>query len=690
MIKKLEIINFRNIKHLTLDLDRVAIITGQNNLGKSNSLNALNWLVTNKLLTDKYGEGESDIMSIIPIDHRKGEHTEVSIWLDSGTKFTKVYKRSYDKYTNKVIKHETEYLINDAKCGTQQEFYNSLYIAFGFNPKFTSLKVEEQRLFTDPLYALLKLDYKELRKLLVALGCSVSNEELYNLGFRDLEPYETQYMGKWDVMRKNLKDNIKNLNIDITTLENQLALYNDVVEPDSSKLTDLQNQKTALITELNEVKTKNTRSMVEDIENQITKLNNNLDLKRNSLKLEYQSKINALMQDKVNISTNIEKTKFDTLKCFIEPINDLRNELIMKKSNLADLNLGIGKHQNNLSTYNYKSKSLEMEKNNLSDRLGKAINEKDELICPVCGSPIQLNKEAHEQEIAELTDRLNQIDVDLEQLDQQKEDTLQLIENLQVEKKTLEESISADSLRLSAKELAKANAEKELCEKFSQDNQEKEIQDQILELEEKVRNINDEFKPELAEIDSLLEKKNTIILDSQKAVNEQVEIINQKITALDEEIKNEYILKNNYELKCEKEKSIQDFISKLNDEESLLERLNAFIHRMCQLINDKAKEITGFNFVMLEENLTNDGITETCYCVDDNNVPYKDINTARKVEMGIKFIDVVRKQNPNNLPIMVDRLEGIDHIEKISKFTDKQLICTRVSTDTNLNVINTI
>lgn len=690
MIKKLEIINFRNIKHLTLDLDRVAIITGQNNLGKSNSLNALNWLVTNKLLTDKYGEGESDIMSIIPIDHRKGEHTEVSIWLDSGTKFTKVYKRSYDKYTNKVIKHETEYLINDAKCGTQTEFYNSLYIAFGFNPKFTSLKIEEQRLFTDPLYALLKLDYKELRKLLVALGCSVSNEELYNLGFRDLEPYEKQYMGKWDVMRKNLKDNIKNLNIDITTLENQLALYNDVVEPDSTKLNDLQNQKTALITELNEVKTKNTRSMVEDIKNQITKLNNNLDLKRNSLKLEYQAKINALMQDKVNISTNLEKTKFDTLKCFIEPINDLRNELIMKKSNLADLNLGIGKHQNNLSTYNYKSKSLEMEKNNLSDRLGKAINEKDEMICPVCGSPIQLNKEAHEQEIAELTDRLNQIDVDLEQLDQQKEDTLQLIENLQVEKKTLEESISADQLRLSAKELAKANAEKELCEKISQDNQEKEIQDQILELEEKVRNINDEFEAEMKAIDSLVEKKNNIILDSQKAVNEQVEIINQKITALDEEIKNEYILKNDYDLKCEKEKSIQEFIQKLNDEEALLGRLNEFIQKMCQLINDKAKEITGFNFIMLEQNLTNDGITETCYVVDDNNVPYKDINTARKVEMGINFIDVVRKQNPNNLPIMVDRLEGIDHIEKISKFTDKQLICTRVSTDTNLNVINTI
>lgn len=690
MIKKLEIINFRNIKHLELDLNKTSIITGQNNLGKSNSLNALNWLITNKLLTDKYGEGESDIMSIIPIDHRKGEHTEVSIWLETGTKFTKIYKRSYDKYTNKVIKHETEYLINDAKCGTQNEFYNTLYASFGFNPKFTKLKIEEQRLFTDPLYALLKLDYKELRKLLVALGCSVSNEELYNLGFRDLQPYETQYMGKWDVMRKNLKDNIKSLNTDITTLENQLALYNDVEEPDSSKLNDLQAQKTALITELNEIKTKNTRSMVEEIENQITRLNNNLDLKRNSLKIEYQAKINALMQDKVNIRANLEKTKFDTLKCVLEPINDLRNELIMKKSNLADLNLQIGKYQNNLSTYNYKSKSLEMEKNNLSDRLGSALNNKEQLICPVCGSPIEINKAEHEQEIEELTDRLNRIDIDLEQLEQQKEDTLQLIENLQVEKKALEERISADQLRLSSLELDKANKEKELCEKFSQENQEKEIESQILELETKVRNINDEFKAEMGAIDSLIEKKNNIILDSQKAVNEQVEIINSKIQALDEEIKNEYILKNNYDLKCEKENSIQDFISKLNDEESLLERLNAFIHRMCQLINDKAKEITGFNFVMLEENLSNDGITETCYCVDDNNVPYKDINTARKVEMGIKFIDVVRKQNPNNLPIMVDRLEGIDHIEKISAFTDKQLICTRVSTDTNLNVINNI
>ena len=160
MITKVEITNFRGIKYLQLDTKQISIIAGKNDIGKSTALNAINWLITNKLLTDKYCEGENDIQSIIPNDHRKGEHTEVSIWLATGTKYTKVLKRGYERSTGKINKHETEYLINDGKIETQKEFYATLYEQLGFTPKFTKLKVDEVRLFTDALYALLKLDYK--------------------------------------------------------------------------------------------------------------------------------------------------------------------------------------------------------------------------------------------------------------------------------------------------------------------------------------------------------------------------------------------------------------------------------------------------------------------------------------------------------------------------------------------------
>ncbi|UKI50427.1 MAG: AAA family ATPase [Clostridium sp.] len=71
MIKKLSINNFRNIEAAEYDLGQTTIISGENGLGKSNTLNALMWLLTDTLLTDKFGSGENQIDSIIPFDFKK-------------------------------------------------------------------------------------------------------------------------------------------------------------------------------------------------------------------------------------------------------------------------------------------------------------------------------------------------------------------------------------------------------------------------------------------------------------------------------------------------------------------------------------------------------------------------------------------------------------------------------------------
>ena len=109
MIKQVEIKNFRNIKEAIYNFQTpTTIIAGKNGLGKSNTLNAINWLLTNTLLTDNYGKNENDIESIVPITHSKGQHTEVSIWLDAGTKYTKIYKTTYAR-NGKITGHTTDF-----------------------------------------------------------------------------------------------------------------------------------------------------------------------------------------------------------------------------------------------------------------------------------------------------------------------------------------------------------------------------------------------------------------------------------------------------------------------------------------------------------------------------------------------------------------------------------------------------
>ena len=691
MITRVKIINFRNIRAAEYDLAKTSIIAGKNNLGKSNTLNAINWILTNKLLTDKYGEGESDIQSIVPNTHKKGEHTEVSIWLDSGTKYTKVLRRGYDRETGKVNKHDTEYLINDAKCSTQKEFYETLYNQLRFHPVFTKLKVDESRLFTDPLYALLKLDYKELRHLLVAMGCTVDNETLFNSGFQDFRAYEVQYMGKWDVMRKNLQSQKKSLDAEIKSLESQISMFSDIEDYDTTNLDRLQQDKEALIIKRKEINTIGLSNALNDIENQITKLGLELEEKRNSKKLEISAKINDLTLERKTIGDNIENEKIKASSGVIEQINKIKTEQLEVREKKATRRL-----EKTETEYAIKNLSLELEqKNEKKDRLavelGELLNAKHEdFICPICGSPIDLHKADTEKQISVISYDIQQLENDIENitttLNAKKQD-LELHDDAinNYDEMIVDYQTQLDKLDFQVKSIQNS---------FNVDDKIDHINAQIRELENDKLNIDSKFfESENAKINELIETKNNMIAENQKAVNQELEKITLEINELDEAIKQEHIQANDYERKQELEMTLDVVIHQSNDNEHLLARLNQFIQAMIKAINDKAKEITGFDFVMLEENLTNDGITECCYIVDENGIPFKDINTARKTEMGIRFIEMCKKvavglgASENTLPILVDRFEGIDDINKIAKLTTNQLICTRVSMDEKLTII---
>lgn len=682
MITKAEITNFRGIKHLELGLTQISIIAGKNDIGKSTALNAINWLITNKLLTDKYGEGENDIQSIIPNDHRKGEHTAVSIWLDTGTKYTKILKRGYERSTGKVNKHETEYLINDGKVETQKEFYSTLNEQLVFTPKFTKLKVDEVRLFTDPLYALLKLDYKELRSLLVAMGCTVSNEELYKMGFEDMKPYGEKYLGKWDVMRKNLKVQSKELDDDIKRLENQLQLFSGIGEFNDSKLKELQTEKEQLIQKKNELRTKGISDLVSDIDNEKTKLTLELEEKRNNRKLEYNSQIKDLEFDEKNIITTFQNEKAAATSQINEQIVKKSQEILEKKTTLADFKLKADHLEIDIKLLETKTANTKLLLGKASEELGNLMNgESKEIICPVCGSPIDIHESEHKALIEELSAKAatyeNEVAGYSIELNKKKLELGSI--NLDIE--TLNEIIR--ELTEEQKELQSKKLEIE--REFVIDKKASELREKIIAMQEKVRNINLEFEEENKAINELEAKRNNIILENQKALNDEAKELQNQIDSLDAYIKEEYTKQNDYERKCNLEENLDLKIKDFNNNESLLARCNSFIKMMCKLINDKAKQITGFDFILLEENLTNDGISEVCYIVDEKGIPFKDINTARKTIMGIQFIESCRRiAGDNSLPILADRLEGLDteNLMKLKEITQNQIICTKVSDGT--------
>ena len=209
-------------------------------------------------------------------------------------------------------------------------------------------------------------------------------------------------------------------------------------------------------------------------------------------------------------------------------------------------------------------------------------------------------------------------------------------------------------------------------------------------MEEEILNLNKplDLSVENIQLVELKQKLSNFEMSNMELIQEELNNIDNNINNINNYIYEENIKKAKYTEKLEYQEQLKKNQITLNNNESLLARCNAFIQKMISLINEKATEKTGLTFVMLEENLSNDGIKEVCYATI-NNIPFKDVNTATKIKYGIKFIEKLKELlGSNDLPILVDRMESIDSIEAIKTMSNtEQIICTRVSNDENITII---
>ena len=679
-IKMVEITNFRNIKHLVLGLnDNASIITGKNKLGKSNVLNAINWFITDTLLTDKYGVGENDTDSIVPINHVRGEHTEVSLTLSSGAVYSKIYKVKYTTDGSKINGHTTEYKRNGVSVGTQKAFYEELYQAFHFMPAFNSLKINEVRLMTNPLYALLILDAKELRKLLVAMGCTVSNEELYQMGFEYMRPLEMQYGGRWEDVRLNAKDKLKKAKQDFDTHNDQLKLFNDIEEPDRTTYEQLKADRDNLVERRTLLNTTSISEEITELEQQIKEVafeeRQKLAERNNNIDAEIK-----ILNDKVDNIYKIDTEAYgNATKGIREQISKVKDEILKFNENYSSI---IDEKMKLLSEKNNKNnekKSHDIKISDLSDRLAELLNPENEVECPCCGYKF-LNVKG--------------INTDTpDSLKHQIEQESNLIDVIDKEITTLDNQLTTIDSRLTENNKNKAEKNKELEALQSQLNNYPRQQTDVQALKTEINELLAlKTSPlEGSKLPELLTKKDNLSNNAKETRNAEIEKINVEIRSLDEQISVELSKINDWERKDNLLKTIAQDQKNINEAEAWLGQVNKFIQTMINLINQRAKEITGFDFVMLEENLTNGNLTEVCYALVDG-VPFKDLNTADKFKYGIKFLEVCRKVAANkvgvenSLPILCDRFESISSVETIKEYTTKQLICTRVNNEEKMRV----
>ena len=678
-IQMVEITNFRNINHLVLNLnDGASIITGKNKLGKSNVLNAINWILTDTLLTDKYGVGENDIDSIVPINHVRGEHTEVAITLSSGATYSKIYKVSYTTDGSKINGHKTEYKRNGVSVGTQKAFYEELYDAFNFKPAFTSLKINEVRLMTNPLYALLILDAKELRKLLVAMGCTVSNEELYQMGFEYMRPLEMRYGGRWEDVRANAKELLKKAKQDFENHTAQLQLFNGVKEVDHAIYNRLKAERDNLVERRTMLNTSSISDELTELEQQIKEVAFEERVSLNKRNEGIDAEIKAL-NDKLDNIYKIDTEAYENAtKGIREQISKVKDEILELNKSYSTIIDEKMKAMSDKTNKNREKSKHDLAIGDLSDRLAHLLNPDNEIECPCCGYKFVNVKGSNETP---------------DTLKQQIEQESNLIDIIDKEITAIDNQITTIDARLTENNKLKSDKNKELETLQIQLNNYPRTQTDVQAIKTEINELLVlKLKPlEGSKLPELLTKKDNLTNNARETINAEIEKINTEIKALDENINAEYTKINDYERKQNLLGTIALDQNNINEAEAWLANVNKFIQTMINLINQRAKEITGFDFVMLEENLTNGNLTEVCYALVDD-VPFKDLNTADKFKYGIQFLEVCRRVAANktglmnSLPILGDRFESISSVETIKGYTLNQLICTRVNESEEMRV----
>ena len=134
-IIEVEIKNFRNITHEVIDLKggKSVIITGRNEMGKTNRIEAILWLLGNTLFD---GTAKDSMSNLEPTDAPKGTTVSVKATFDDGQSIEKTYSRAYVEGENgdMIPKNAVvKYIVNGGKpLSTVSDGVAFIYEQLGF------------------------------------------------------------------------------------------------------------------------------------------------------------------------------------------------------------------------------------------------------------------------------------------------------------------------------------------------------------------------------------------------------------------------------------------------------------------------------------------------------------------------------------------------------------------------------
>lgn len=620
---KLRLQNFKGIRNSEFDFGGIdATIYGDNATGKTTVFDSLCWLLFGKDSLDRADFEIKTLENGEPI-HKVNHEVEAEFLNDDGNSFTlkRVYREKYSSPRGgdtKLTGHTTDYFINEVPVKEKEykQYINDVIAEDVF------------KLITNPLYFNEQYSWQNRRKLLLEISGDIKDEEVINsrseltrlaelLNGRTVDEQRKIVAAKKTAINKELDmipvriDEALRNKADITTSQTKLTTD---IETLNKSINELENQKATII---NGFSSTEKRSKIDEIGRQLKARQSEVLSIYNSEKQRKRGEYEALLTQLKIIESEHDR--------YTDRAYDLAKDIERESKRIETL-------QAEFDTFNAQEFNKE--------------------VCPTCGQPLPEDKQA-ELEAAFNSEKAAKL-----------EEWQSLIESAKKLKANYEEQrevliVKADGLT-------------------------KEIEDKTKAYESKFKEYESYLEPNIEDDPDYKELKAELFLleldegeeadDKEVArLDEEISSVKEKRAALETEL-------NKYALNADIQKRVIELESqqqKLAAEKNLLDEtsflIDEFVKAKVDMLEDNINSHFEYARFKMFNVLVNGNIEECCETTY-KGVPYRSMNNAARMNVGLDIINALTKFYNVTAPVFIDNAEAVTDFIKCNSQTIKLVV----------------
>jgi len=620
---KLNLQNFKGIRNSEFDFGGIdATIYGDNATGKTTVFDSLCWLLFGKDSLDRADFEIKTLENGEPI-HKVNHEVEAEFLNDDGNSFTlrRVYREKYSSPRGgdtKLTGHTTDYFINEVPVKEKEykQYINDVIAEDVF------------KLITNPLYFNEQYSWQNRRKLLLEMCGDVDDASVINskdelkrlselLNGRTVDEQRKIVAAKKTAINKELDmipvriDEALRNKADIATSESKLKTD---IETLNKSIDELESQKATII---NGFSSTEKRSKIDEIGRQLKARQSEVLSIYNSEKQRKRGEYEALLTQLKIIESEHDR--------YTDRAYDLAKDIERESKRIETL-------QAEFNTFNAQEFNKEA--------------------CPTCGQPLPEDKQA-ELEAAFNSEKAAKL-----------EEWHALIE-------------SAEKL--------KANYEEQREELIVKaDGLTKEIEDKTKAYESKFKEYESYLEPNVEDDPDYKELKAELFLleldEGEEADDKEVARLDDEISSVKEKRAALETELNKYTLNADIQKRVIELENqqqKLAAEKNLLDETSFLIDEFVKAKVDMLEESINSHFEYARFKMFNvlvNGNIEECCETTYKGVPYRSMNNAARMNVGLDIINALTKFYNVTAPVFIDNAEAVTDFIKCNSQTIKLVV----------------